>query len=239
MKFLLKVRLSYYFFFLLLFYTALVLLLPRTKFDSSALMLFSVNSFLYGFYIAPILAAQKARIDELHKIIRAEANALFAMMIKTGSMSATHKHMYKQAIVDYVNSKLTKKEVDAGEKEYETLITTCLKDKTTDTAVAHALLDQLISNQANRSNFAMQMGGKVFSNEWWIILVLFSITLSFVLLIDTGDGLFVSLVKIILCSGLSMLLVILVKLSTLTHKRAKAMWQPLHKLVDSDFYRID
>jgi len=51
------------------------------------LILFSVNSFLYGFYISPVLAAQKSRIEELHKIVCAEANAIFTMMLTT----LTHK----------------------------------------------------------------------------------------------------------------------------------------------------
>lgn len=59
----------------------IVLILPSIKFDSGALMLFSVNSFLYGFYISPILGAQKARVEDLHKIVRSESNAIFAMVL--------------------------------------------------------------------------------------------------------------------------------------------------------------
>ena len=62
--FLEKVRLSHYFFILLLGYLIIITLLPKVKFDSSALTLFSVNSLLYGFYIAPILNAQRARIED-------------------------------------------------------------------------------------------------------------------------------------------------------------------------------
>ena len=36
-----------------------------------------------------------------------------------------------------------------------------------------------------------------------------------------------------------MLIVILIKLSTLTHKKAKELWQPLEKLLHTRFYRID
>jgi hypothetical protein len=43
----------------------------------------------------------------------------------------------------------------------------------------------------------------------------------------------------LLCTGLTMLVVILIKLSTLTHKRAKRIWDPYKKLIDSRFYRID
>ena len=71
------------------------------------------------------------------------------------------------------------------------------------------------------------------------MFVLFSITLSFVLLLDTGKSVFMSIVKALLCTGLSMLILILVKLSSLTHKKATKMWDPLKKLSDTKFYRLD
>jgi hypothetical protein len=36
-----------------------------------------------------------------------------------------------------------------------------------------------------------------------------------------------------------MLLLILVKLSTLTHKKAKEVWEPFQTLVATNYYRID
>jgi hypothetical protein len=47
------------------------------------------------------------------------------------------------------------------------------------------------------------------------------------------------LLAALLATGLSMLLIILIKLSTLTHKKAKQVWDPYKKLIDSHFYRID
>ena len=85
----------------------------------------------------------------------------------------------------------------------------------------------------------MQLGNKVFSNEWWIMLVLISITLSFILLLNVGENIFLKIVKALLCTGLSMLLAIVVKLSTLSHKKASKMWDPLKKLLETDFYRLD
>jgi hypothetical protein len=53
------------------------------------------------------------------------------------------------------------------------------------------------------------------------------------------DNLVMHLVKALLCTGLTMLIVNLVKLNALTHKKAKQMWRPFQKLVETDFYRID
>jgi RsiW-degrading membrane proteinase PrsW (M82 family) len=238
MKYILKIRLSLFFWMFLVLYGVLVFTLPHVKFDSAALTLFSVNSFLYGFYIGPILSGQKSRIEELHRIVRSEANAVFAMALTTNKFpDKLHKQMVG-SIKAYVSMLYASKSVGGGEKEYEELIKTCVNYKGDEQGMGK-LLDQLVANQTNRSNLALQMANKVFSNEWWIMLVLFSITLSFVLLLDVGGNPLLKVIKALLCTGLSMLLTILVKLSTLTHKKAKSMWDPLKKLIDSNFYRID
>jgi hypothetical protein len=59
------------------------------------------------------------------------------------------------------------------------------------------------------------------------------------MLIDTGGGAVYRVVTALLATGLSMLLLGLIKLSTLTHKKAKQIWTPFEKLIDSNFYRID
>jgi hypothetical protein len=239
MKFLLKVRLSIFFWTFLGLYLVLAFFLPNVKFDSAALTLFSVNSFLYGFYIAPILGGQKSRVEELHKVVRSEANALFAMALASKKYSKTLHDKVLVMIKDYMKDSLKVKGLGGGEEAYEKMISYAVSYEGEDKDSAQKFLDQLVQNQNNRSNLAMQLGNKVFSNEWWVVLVLFSITLSFVLLINIGDNIFLKIVKALLCTGLSMLLAIVVKLSTLTHKKASKMWDPLKKLLDSDFYRLD
>src|SRR4029079_16290580 len=98
----------------------------------------------------------------------------------------------------------------------------------------------LVANQQNRSQLAMQLGNKVFNNEWWIMLVLFSITLGFILFLRVpGEPWLMHVVKPLLCSGLSMLMINLLKLSTLSHKKAKLIWKPLDTLKTSRFRRFD
>ncbi len=240
MKFLLsKIRLTHYFIFLLVVFTVIVILTPGLKFESGALTLFSVNSFLYGFYIAPILGAQKARIEDLHKIVRSEANAIFAMVIGLKKLPPIMRNEIQEMFIAYLKKEVKEQKAGAGEKNYEDLIGYCLNYKGEQQADVDKLLDRLVANQQNRTNYAMQMSNKVFSNEWMIMLVLFSVTLSFVLLLDAGGGYVYQLLAALLCTGLSMLLVILVKMSTLTHKKARQMWDPYKKLIDSHFYRID
>lgn len=236
---LLKIRLSLYFWIFFIVYIAVLFLIPSVKFDSGALTLFSVNSFLYGFYIAPILSVQKSRIEELHRVVRAEANSLFVMALSSKKYSPELHHKVIDMLRDYSSLVLKHKKIGAGEDKYEEMITYAVSYKGKDIESAQKFLDQLIQNQINRSNLSMHLRNKVYSNEWWIMFVLFSITLSFVLLLDVGENIFLKLVKALLCTGLSMLIVILIKLSTLTHKKALSMWSPIKKLLETDFYRLD
>jgi hypothetical protein len=234
-----KIRLSHYFFVLFIAYGLIVIHVPKMQFTSGALTLFSVNSFLYGFYLAPILSGQKNRIEELHRIARMEANAIFAMVLDLKKLPKQLRNELQEMFLDYLTTVTRQKRPSGGEEKYEALLTYCLEYKGEHQKAIDELLDRLVANQQNRTNLAMQMSNRVFSNEWMIMLVLFSITESFVLLLDAGRGLVYNLLAALLCTGLTMLLVILAKMSTLTHKKAKQIWDPYKKLVESRFYRID
>ncbi len=234
-----KIRLSWYFAIFLGIYLVLAFVVPKMTFEVGTLTLFSVNSFLYGFYLAPILSAQKARVDELHKLVRSEANAIFAMMLHIKKLPGRLRNELQDEMRAYLNTALRQRKVAQGEAEYEELISDCLKYNGAHQETIDKLLDSLITNEQNRTQFAMQLNNRVFSHEWMVIMVLFSITIGFVLFLDGGDSLVLKLVTAFLCTGLTMLLVILAKLSSLTHKRAKQIWDPYKKLIDTHFYRID
>lgn len=234
-----KIRLSHYFAGLFVFFSVVVYFAPNVKFESGALTLFSVNSFLYGFYIAPILGAQKGRIEELHKIVRLEANAIFAMVLSLKKLPKSLRNQLQDMFIAYLHAVKRQHKGSGGENHYEALISFCLEYKGEHEEEVAKLLDKLVANQQNRTNFAMQMTNRVFSNEWMIMGVLFSITLSFIVFLDTGSGLAYDLLAAFLCTGLTMLLLILTKMSTLTHKKARQVWDPYTKLIDSHFYRID
>lgn len=236
---LVKIRLSVYFWLLFAIFLILSFALPGYTFAAGVLTLFSVNAFLYGFYIAPILSSQKSRIDELHKIIRAEANALFSLVLKLKKLPPELRNQFQAIVKEYIHAKLRQKKANGGEKEYEDLITFCVDYKGEHREYMDKLLEALVANQQNRTNFNMQAANRVYSNEWHIMAILFSITLGFILVLDIGLDPVMHIVRALLCTGLTMLIVILVKLSTLTHKRAKAMWAPLRKLTETNFYRID
>lgn len=237
--FLHRVRLSQYFVVLFALFLAVVIFAPDTRFEGGALTLFSVNSFLYGFYIAPILAAQKARIEDLHRTVRAESNAIFGMVLGLKRLPKHLRNDIQDMFTSYLETSIRERKVAEGEEKYEQLITYCLEYKGEHQADIDKLLDKLVANQQNRTNFAMQISNRVFSNEWLIMILLFTVTLSFVLFLDAGNSAVYQILAALLSTGLTMLLVILLKMSTLTHKKAKQIWNPYKKLVDSRFYRID
>jgi hypothetical protein len=194
---------------------------------------------LYGFYIAPILSAQKVRVEELHKIVRLEANAIFAMAISVKSLPEKLRNNIQAMLITYLRSMTRTHRTAAGEKFYEDMITFCISYKGRHKDDIMKLLDKLVANQQNRTNLSMQIRNPVFSNEWSIMSVLFSITIGFVIMLDAGDSFLYKALAALLCTGLTMLIIILVKLSTLTHKKAKGIWEPYNKLVESHFYKID
>jgi hypothetical protein len=238
-RFLESIRLTHYFVLLLVVYFTGSLLVDDIKFESGALTLFSVNSFLYGFYIAPILSGQKARIEELHKIVRAEANAIFAMAISMKKLPKDLRNKLQDMLIEYLKLSIRQRRANEGEEAYEALISYCVEYTGDHTSEIDKLLDKLVANQQNRTNFTMQMRNKVYNNEWMIMLVLFTITLGFVFLLDAGNGVTYDLLSSFLCTGLTMLLIILLKMSTLTHKKATQVWDPYKKLIRTRFYRID
>src|SRR6476469_7266076 len=126
--FLEKIRLSWYFTGFFFIYLGLLFVLPRLTFTSGALTLFSVNSFLYGFYISPVLSAQKARIEEMHRIVRSEANAIFAMALTTKDLPDTLRNDLQAMLQTYMQSTINDRQ-KTGEETYETLITFCVKYK--------------------------------------------------------------------------------------------------------------
>lgn len=239
MQLVLRLRLSAFFFTFLGVFAVLSFIISGATFSSSALTLFSVNSFLYGFYIAPVLAGQKQRIDDLSRAIRQEANALFEMLLRTKKLPRISRNKLQAMFETYMVASYNERRPAAGEDEYEALITYCLEYDGKDKETIEKILTSLINNQQNRSQIALLLKNKVYSNEWWIMLVLFSITMGFVLSFDVQDNIWLHLVKAFLCTGLSMLMVNLVKLSTLSHKRAKHVWDPLDNLKTSRFRTIE
>jgi hypothetical protein len=184
------------------------------------------------------LAGQKVRIDELSKIIRSEANALFDILLKTKKLPRKSRNIIQSQVSDYITASFKQRKPAEGEDEYQRLIGYCLEYSGKAPETIEKIMAVLVANQQNRSQLAMQLGNRVFSNEWWVLSVLFGITIGFVLFFKVEDNLAMHAVKALLCTSLTMLMISLVKLSTMTHKKAYRIWDPLDNLKTSRFRRV-
>jgi hypothetical protein len=241
-KALLKIRLSYYFVILLLFFIGLLIILPKPTLSSSALTLFSINSFLFGFYFTPALNNQKARIEELGKVIRTQSVALFKIMVKTRKITEKKTHDKVQKMIGaYIQACVKGRKAGAGEKEYDELIGELVhfNPKHKDAGAVDGILDALAENQTNRTTFDMTMGRKIYSNEWYVIMTLFAVTLALPIIVDIGSNPVLHVVAAMLCATLTLLLITLLKVNFLVHKKAKGIWAPMESLLESDFRSID
>lgn len=241
-KVLLKIRLSHYFLILFTFFVGVLLIVPKPTLSSSALTLFSINSFLFGFYFTPALNNQKARIEELGKVIRTESVALFKIMIKTRKITDEKVHNKVQKMIGgYINACVKERKAGAGEKEYDKLIGELVhfNPKHKDAGAIDGILDGLAENQTNRTTFDMTMGRKIYSNEWYVIMTLFSVTLALPIIVDIGNNPVLHIVAAMLCATLTLLLITLLKVNFLVHKKAKGIWAPMESLLESDFRSID
>lgn len=224
-----KIRLSQYLIIFTVFYFALSLLLPKIELQGAALTLFSVNSFLYGFYISPIISAQRARIEQLHRLVVIEVNKLQEIVQYARRTEPEFQDLIAVAYNEYVHAS-QRDSINAGRKEFDTLVNVIVTYAGEKKDPHKEMLKSVFAAQQNRAEIKSYVESRVFSNEWIVMTILFAITIAFILFTKLPDIPFLQIIPAILCAGLSMLIVILIKMSTLTHKRAKTIWKPLHEL---------
>ena len=238
MKGLSRIRLTYYYPVLFVVFLALVLNVHKISMTGGPLTLFSVNSFLLAFYLGPIMSGQKQRIDDLARTVRSEGLAMLSVMVHDRELSDTHRAEIRKLIRQYVAACSRAHRPGEGEREYERLLAYCLEIEARDKG-AQKVIDTLVTNQQNRGQIATLLRGAVYSHEWVVLLVLFTITISYIVLIDYGNSVPLTIVAALLCACLSLLLLILQKLNSLTHKRAKQVWEPFDRLLSSNLTQID
>lgn len=218
------------------------MVIPKPEISDAMLTLLSINSFLFGFYFNPALDNQKSRVEELGKIMRSESVDLFKILVDTRKIKdeKVHDHIQKM-IGDYIKAKLADKKVGAGEAQYDKLVGELVHfdQKHKDAGAIDSILSSVASNQSNRTDFDMMMGRKIYSNEWYVLLTLFFVTLSLPIIVDFGNNPVLHILAAMLCATLVLLLITLLKVNFLVHKKAKGIWDPLQALLESDFRRVD
>lgn len=235
---LVKVRLTYYFLASLFIFSVIAIVAEEIEFSDSALMVFSVNSFLFGFYISPIISSQRDRVDNLHKLVRIEASNLYEIALYSKRLEKEWHQKIVTSVKGYTEAAYVNKD-EQGEKEYGALMDTLISYDGKQDGSYIEMMRAAFMVQENRSEINRLLATKIYKNEWIIMLMLFSVTLVFILLIKLPDAGLLKAAPPVVSAGLTMLLVILAKMNALTHKHAKKVWDPLNNLSKTNFHKIN
>lgn len=235
LKRLLNIRLSYYYPTLFILFFVLLGVLERQKLTPGQLALYSVNSFLFGFYFSPILNAQKTRVDSMNKTVRQEEMVMLDILAQSHLLKPAVRHDLKVRMKAYLNSIIDNPNVRADNPYYDELLHFTKKPEFKDNSVMDTIYGRVSKTQENRDALQSLMTAGVYSHEWLVVSVLFGITVYFVMQTDYNNVLFFRVILAVLCTGLAMMMVILLKYATLTHKQAKQLWNPLKSLEKEHF----
>ncbi len=238
LKSLLKIRISTIAVVLFVFYLVFIQLNVPMKLTPGQLALFSVNSFLFGYYFAPMLSAQKSRVAALIAAVRQEETAILDILTQSHLLSKPVRHKLKVKLRVYLDDIIGNTHVKADNPYYDELLYYSKKATGEDAAVMNVIYDRLAKTLTNRDTMNNLFATRVYSHEWLVGTVLFFITLFFSLQIDYNGSVLFGVMMAILCTGLTLLMVILIKFATLTHKEAKRMWRPLEELIVNHFEDI-
>lgn len=235
LKKLLTIRISILAWILFFFFLLVVETIHQHKLTAGQLALFSVNSFLFGYYFSPLLSAQKSRVAELIKCARQEEMTILDILTQAHLMNEAERHKLKIKLRIYLKSVIGNTKVQADNPYYDELLYYTKRVKGQDDQVMDMIYDRVSKTQSSRDSMNNLFNTRVYSHEWLVAAVLFGITLYFALQTDFSSSIFFGVMLAVLCTGLSLLMIILVKFATLTHKEAKRMWQPLEALVKEHF----
>jgi hypothetical protein len=123
--------------------------------------------------------------------------------------------------------------MNPGVKEFDSLVSLIVGYEGDKKDPHKEMLKSAFAVQQNRAEIKLLVESKVYSNEWVVMSILFAITIAFILFTRLPDLPLLQAIPAILCAGLSMLIIILIKMSTLTHKRAKTIWVPLREMANA------
>jgi hypothetical protein len=198
--------------------------------------LFSVTSILFGFYFGPILDSQKRRVETIAGILRSEVRTILDIMAHAHLLEIHDRKELKARLKVYTDSVLeARARITTDNPYYDELLRFVKQAKFKENSVMDNIYSEISETQDHRDELEAAIKSKLYSHEWMVLMVLFSITLYFILQTDYGNTLFFRSVLAILCSGLIMLLAILWKYATLTHKKAASAWDPLEELAVRHF----
>lgn len=235
----LSIRLSVLAVMLFVFFFIFLNIAKTHALTAGQLALFSVNSFLFGYYFNPLLTGQKTRVASLNEVTRQETMVLLDILTQSHLLKPVHRHQLKVKLKVYLDDLVDNHDISADNRYYDELLHWTKSVKGDDQGVLDVIYSRISTTQVNRDKLANLFATKIYSHEWLVAGVLFSITLFFATQTQYGHSLFFAFMLAVLCAGLCMLMAILIKFATLTHKEAKRMWDPLKELDAKHFEDVD
>jgi hypothetical protein len=140
---------------------------------------------------------------------------------------------FQNNITDMINQYVQVASVggaNPGQKEFDNLVSMIVGYEGDRKDPHKEMLKSAFAAQQNRAEIKLLVESRVYSNEWIVMSILFAITIAFILFTRLPAIPLLEAIPAILCAGLSMLIIILIKMSTLTHKRARTIWVPLGEM---------
>jgi hypothetical protein len=168
----------------------------------------------------------------LHRLVVIEVNKLQEIIQYSRRMESDFQHNIVFMVDQYVKEAAVGG-VNPGQAEFESLTAMIVSYEGDKKDPHKEMLKSVFAAQQNRAEIRLLVESKVYSNEWIVMSILFTITIAFILFTKLPDILWLQAIPAILCAGLSMLIIILIKMSTLTHKRAKTIWVPLREMANA------
>jgi hypothetical protein len=238
-KSLLNIRLTYIYPILFVIFMVVLSYLQPAKLTTGQLALYSTNTFLFGFYFLPLLSSQKTRIDNLSTTLRSEATTILDILAQLHLLKPALRHEIKVRLKVYLDSIYKNTAISADNAYYDDLLRFTREDRFKGDPVMETIYTRVSKTQENRDTLNRYLTTGVFSHEWLVALVLFFITIYFVMQTNYDGVFFFRMLLAILCTGITLMLIILIKYATLTHKYAKRMWLPLLYLMKGHFDDIE
>jgi hypothetical protein len=229
------IRLSYVYPVLFVLFFVILWVYHRQALTPGQLALFSANSFLFGYYFGPILNAQKGRVDTLSKSVRQEEMTMLDILAQSHLLKPKERHDLKLRLKVYLHSVIRNDKVRPDNPYYDELLRFTKQGKFSGNSVMDVIYNRVAKTQENRDAMQNAYQTTMYSHEWLVLFILFFITLYFILQIDYGHSIFFQAILALLCTGLCLLVLILVKYATLTHKSARKVWEPLAELNANHF----
>jgi len=238
MRLLSKIRLSLYIPILFVFFLIIITYTPKINLLISYIGLFSASIILLGFYLNPLLIANKNRIEELAYLISLEAAVFYKIDLELEENNDPHRKEVIRLSKIYLNKKINSKDSKKSDDEYFELINYCRKNNKD--KFLYNILIHLSENNQNRARIALQLRNKVYTSEWLVMVLLYSVAIGFIFLLKLPpNSLATNCIASLLATAISFALLFLWKLSNLTHKKAAGIWQPFIDLDKSNFNSVD